>query len=147
MTIGCYVRVSTSEQHLDRQLTSTNEYAQDELGADLSKIETYRDKSTGTDTERTGYRELMADIDAGKIEAVVVHDTTRLARSLQDLDRTVKRHGGGTAVRPGHPPPVHRRGRSDGPTDAPDARSLRRVGGPCQADQDPRGDRRPERGR
>jgi len=89
--VGCYVRVSTAEQNLDRQLTSTSEYAQDELGADLPEIETYRDKSTGTNTERSGYRDLMADVDAGDLDAVVVHDTSRLARSLQDLDRTVER--------------------------------------------------------
>lgn len=91
MTVGCYVRVSTGDQNLDRQLTSTSEYAQDELGTDLAEIVTYRDKSTGTDTDRSGYRDLMADVDAGEIDAVVVHDTTRLARSLQDLDRTVER--------------------------------------------------------
>lgn len=76
MTVGCYVRVSTSEQNLDRQLTSTSNYAQNELGASLAEIETYRDKSTGTDTDRSGYRGLMADIEAGTIDAVVVHDTT-----------------------------------------------------------------------
>jgi len=79
MHVGCYVRVSTAEQNLDRQLTSTSEYAQDELGADLAEIETYRDTSTGTDTERSGYRTLMADVGAGEPEVVVVHDTSRLA--------------------------------------------------------------------
>jgi DNA invertase Pin-like site-specific DNA recombinase len=91
MQVACYVRVSTAEQNLDRQLTATSEYAQDELGADLGAISTYRDKSTGTNTDRSGYRELMVDVEAGDIDAVVVHDTTRLARSLQDLDRTVER--------------------------------------------------------
>lgn len=91
MRIGCYVRVSTADQNLDRQLTSTTDYAQDELGAELAEIETYRDKSTGTNTDRSGYRELMSAVEGGEIEAVVVHDTTRLARSLQDLDRTVER--------------------------------------------------------
>jgi len=79
------------DQNLDRQLSSTSDYAQDDLGAALADIETYRDKSTGTDIDRSGYRELMADVDAGDLDAVVVHDTTRLARSLQDLDRTVER--------------------------------------------------------
>jgi len=89
--IAAYVRVSTAEQNLDRQLTSTTEYAQDELGVDLSDVETYRDKSTGTDTNRDGYRQLMADVEAGKIETVIFHDITRLGRSLQDLERTVER--------------------------------------------------------
>jgi DNA invertase Pin-like site-specific DNA recombinase len=91
MPVGCYVRVSTADQNLDRQLTATTEYAQDELGADLAEIETYRDKSTGTNTDRSGYRELMADVDAGDVDAVVVQEISRMARSLQDLQRTVER--------------------------------------------------------
>jgi len=91
MPVGCYVRVSTAEQNLDRQLESTTEYAQDELGADLAEIETYRDKSTGTNTERGGYRDLMADVETGDVDAVVVHEISRMARSLQDLERTVSR--------------------------------------------------------
>lgn len=91
MTVACYVRVSTTDQNLDRQLAATSEYAQDELGASLPDIQTYRDKSTGTNTDRGGYRDLMADTERGDLDAVVVHDTTRLARSLQDLDRTVER--------------------------------------------------------
>lgn len=91
MPVGCYVRVSTADQNLDRQLESTADYAQDELGADLATIETYRDKSTGTNTDRSGYRELMADVEAGDVDAVVVHEISRMARSLQDLERTVSR--------------------------------------------------------
>ena len=91
MQVACYVRVSTAEQNLNRQLTATSEYAQEELGAELVEMETYQDKSTGTNTDRSGYRQLMADVEAGNIDAVVVHDTSRLARSLQDLDRTVER--------------------------------------------------------
>lgn len=91
MTVACYCRVSTSDQNLDRQLERTTEYAEHTNGADLSEIKVYQDKSTGTDTKRDGYRDLMADVEAGEIEAVVVHETTRLTRSLQDLDRTVER--------------------------------------------------------
>lgn len=90
-TVGCYVRVSTTDQNLDRQLTSTTEYAERELDVSLGEIETYRDKSTGTNTERAGYRRLMDDVSEGEIEIVVVHEISRLARSLQDLDRTVSR--------------------------------------------------------
>jgi DNA invertase Pin-like site-specific DNA recombinase len=89
--IACYARVSTSEQNLDRQLSSTSDYAQDDLDAEPAEIDIYRDKSTGTDTSRDGYRELMDDVEAGEIDHVVVHEISRLARSLQDLDRTVDR--------------------------------------------------------
>ena len=91
MPVGCYVRVSTADQNLERQLTGTTEYAQDELDADLAEIETYRDKSTGTNTDRSGYRGLMDDVDAGDVDAVVVWEISRMARSLQDLQRTVER--------------------------------------------------------
>ncbi|WP_373190017.1 recombinase family protein [Halolamina sp.] len=90
-SIACYSRVSTAEQNLDRQLESTSEYAQRELGAELAEIVEYRDKSTGTDTSRSGYRELMAAVDAGDVDTVVVHEISRLARSLQDLERTITR--------------------------------------------------------
>lgn len=89
--IGCYCRVSTADQNLERQLDSTTSYAENELDAELREIEVYRDKSTGTNTARDGYRRLMSDVEADEIDAVVVHETSRLARSLQDLDRTVER--------------------------------------------------------
>ncbi|WP_380675566.1 recombinase family protein [Salinigranum sp. GCM10025319] len=91
MNVACYVRVSTAEQNLERQLQSTSDYAIDELGTELANVVTYRDKSTGTNTERSGYRELMDAVDAGRVDAVVVHEISRLARSLQDLERTVSR--------------------------------------------------------
>lgn len=91
MSIACYVRVSTADQNLDRQVESTASYAQNELSAELSEIETYRDKSTGTDTERSGYRELMKHVEKGDVDIVVVHEISRMARSLQDLERTVSR--------------------------------------------------------
>lgn len=91
MNVACYVRVSTANQNLDRQLQSTTDYAINELGGNLANISTYRDKSTGTNTERSGYREMMGVVDAGGVDAVVVHEISRLARSLQDLERTVSR--------------------------------------------------------
>lgn len=91
MTIACYTRVSTADQNLDRQLTATREYAADRLGADLADLEVYRDKSTGTDTDRSGYRNLVADAESGEIDAVVVHEVSRVARSISDLERTAER--------------------------------------------------------
>jgi hypothetical protein len=91
MAVAVYVRVSTADQNLDRQLERTSEYAQDRLGADLAEIETYRDKSTGTNTERSGYRELMADVEAGEVDHVVVNSISRVSRSIRDLQRTVDR--------------------------------------------------------
>lgn len=91
MTVAAYVRVSTADQNLDRQLERTSDYAQERLDADLGEIETYRDKSTGTNTERSGYRELMADVEAGEVDHVVVASISRVSRSIRDLQRTVDR--------------------------------------------------------
>lgn len=91
MTVATYCRVSTDKQSLTRQLESTSTYATNQLGEPLKTIHGYRDTSTGTDTERSGYRNLMADVETGDISIVVVHEISRLARSLRDLDRTVSR--------------------------------------------------------
>mgnify|MGYP000023548216 CR=1 FL=1 len=86
--IGCYCRVSTEDQSLDRQLTSTQEYAEREFGADLGDLRIYRDKSTGTNTDRSDYQQMMADAESGEIDAVVVHSISRICRSISDLEGT-----------------------------------------------------------
>jgi len=89
--IGAYARVSTPDQNLDRQISGIAEYAQRELGVDLEDIEVYRDKSTGTDVERGGYQDLVADVESGDLGVVVVYEVSRVARSIRDLTRTVDR--------------------------------------------------------
>ena len=91
MAIATYCRVSTDEQSLSRQLESTSTYVTDQLGEPLNKLSGYQDISTGTDTKRSGYRDLMSAVQIGDISIVVVHEISRLARSLRDLDRTVSR--------------------------------------------------------
>lgn len=91
MPTACYVRVSTEEQNLERQLNSTKEYAEKELDYSLGKLEIFRDKSTGTDTSRSSYRQMMETVEEKEVDHVVVHEISRLARSLQDLERTVSR--------------------------------------------------------
>jgi DNA invertase Pin-like site-specific DNA recombinase len=89
VNVACYVRVSTADQSLERQLEATNEYAQD-LGAEPAAIQTYRDKSTGTNTDRSDYHELLADVDDGRFDAVVVNSISRVARSIRDFEDTVE---------------------------------------------------------
>lgn len=89
MDVACYVRVSTEDQSLERQLEASHDYAQ-ELGADPAEIVTYRDKSTGTDTDRSGYRDLLEAVADGRHDRVVVHSVSRVSRSLRDFDRTVE---------------------------------------------------------
>ena len=90
-TVATYVRVSTQDQSLERQLTATHEYAIDRLDVDRSDIETYRDKSTGTNTSRDGYQDMVAAAEAGEFDAIVVKSISRIARSIRDLERTVER--------------------------------------------------------
>lgn len=87
-TTACYCRVSTEDQSLQRQVDSVRTYAE-QIGVDVGELELYRDKSSGTNTARKRYREMMDDVEAGKVDRVVVHEISRLARSLRDLDRTV----------------------------------------------------------
>lgn len=113
--VACYCRVSTDDQTLDRQLSATQEYAEREFGADLADLSIYRDRSTGTNTERSGYQEMLADAKDGGLRAVVVHSISRIWRSISDLERTASRLEGcgvelhivseGLTLRPGEEDP------------------------------------------
>lgn len=91
MSVACYVRVSTEKQSVDRQLSSTSDYALRHLDATEADLEFYRDKSTGTDTRRDGYQSMMQDAEDGALDTVVVHSVSRVCRSIRDLDRTADR--------------------------------------------------------
>ncbi len=66
-----YVRVSTVDQNLERQLD----------GVDVDK--TFIDKCSGKDTDRPALQELLAYIREG--DEVYVHDISRMARNVEDL--------------------------------------------------------------
>lgn len=91
MTVAAYVRVSTTDQNLDRQLEGVTEYAQRELTVDADDLQYFRDKSTGTDVDRSGYQALADAVEAGEVDTVVVLEVSRIARSIRDLERTVDR--------------------------------------------------------
>ena len=88
--IACYCRVSTEDQSLDRQMEATAEYAEREFDAELGDLEYYTDKSTGTDTARDGYHDLLDDVAGGDVDAVVANSVSRVSRSIRDLDKTVE---------------------------------------------------------
>lgn len=88
MKVARYHRVSTEDQSLARQANATKKYAQEEFE---TAGETYEDADTGTNTDRTDYQRLMADVEAGQIDVVVVKDMSRVARSVRDLMRTIDR--------------------------------------------------------
>lgn len=86
-----YARVSTEEQSLEGQKKSAWEYATEDLDVDPSDIAILEDKSTGTNTDRSGYRELMERAEADQLDRVVVREVSRIARNMRDLNRTVGR--------------------------------------------------------
>ncbi len=70
-----YCRVSTTDQDLSRQRQLTADYATDQLGAESADIEIFIDKQSGMNTDRDGYRKLMAAIEDGTIEQDVAYLT------------------------------------------------------------------------
>ena len=71
-----YIRVSTLDQHTERQLE----------GVDLDKI--FTDKASGKDTKRPQLELMMSFVRGG--DTVFVHSMDRLARNLDDLRRIVQ---------------------------------------------------------
>lgn len=88
-TTYIYARVSTPDQSLDGQKQDCWEYCTDDLGIAPRNIHVIEDESTGMDTEREGYQELMDIADEGEIDRVVVKEVSRIARNMQDLNRGV----------------------------------------------------------
>lgn len=84
-----YARVSTEEQSLEGQQQSAWDYATDTLGVATSDIDVIRDKSTGTDTDRSGYRDLLDRAAAGQVDRVIVREVSRIARNMRDLNDTI----------------------------------------------------------
>jgi len=74
-----YVRVSTVDQNLDRQLD----------GLSFDKV--FEDKCSGKDTKRPALHALLNYVREG--DEVFVHDISRMARNLEDLLALVKHFG------------------------------------------------------
>jgi len=83
-----YARVSTEHQDIDTQSENLLEYAHD-LGLDVDPEHVLADKSTGTNTDRAGFRHLLELIEAGDVDAVLVRSITRISRNMRDLHRTI----------------------------------------------------------
>jgi len=71
-----YIRVSTFDQHTERQLE------------DIEIDKTFLDKASGKDTKRPQLDQLMSFVRSG--DTVFVHSMDRLARNLNDLRRIVQ---------------------------------------------------------
>lgn len=85
MIIG-YARVSTKEQHLDRQLTALASYKP------LDK--TFTDKQSGKDFARAGYQAMKSFVSDG--DEVVIKELDRLGRNKNEIKKELewfKAHG------------------------------------------------------
>jgi DNA invertase Pin-like site-specific DNA recombinase len=71
-----YIRVSTLDQHTQRQLEG------------IEVDQTFTDKASGKDTKRPQLDQLMDFVRSG--DTVIVHSMDRLARNLDDLRRIVQ---------------------------------------------------------
>ena len=88
-TTAIYVRVSTRDQDLEQQEQNLWAYATDSLSIDPADIVVLRDKSTGTDTDRGGYRDLMQLVRNDEADRVIVREITRIGRNFRDIHETV----------------------------------------------------------
>jgi DNA invertase Pin-like site-specific DNA recombinase len=88
-TTAIYVRVSTRDQDLEQQEQNLWGYATDSLSIDPADIVVLRDKSTGTDTDRGGYRDLMQLVRDDEADRVIVREITRIGRNFRDIHETV----------------------------------------------------------
>ena len=100
-TIRCavYTRKSTEEglkqefNSLDAQREACENYVKAQVGEGWVCLPTHYDDGgyTGGNMDRPGLTQLMEDIDAGKIDCVVVYKVDRLSRSLMDFSKMMDR--------------------------------------------------------
>lgn len=90
MNVAIYARYSTDQQDktsIDGQVANCEALAQREA---LTVVGTFKDEGiSGNDDTRPGYRRLLADLEAGKFDGIVVDETSRITRNQAELHRLV----------------------------------------------------------
>lgn len=82
MKVAIYCRVSTEEQHADKQEEICREFCTRQ-GHEVFKV--YSDVISGTTTSRPNFNKLLEDMRHFKFQAILVTKLDRLGRSLQHL--------------------------------------------------------------
>lgn len=82
LRIALYARVSTVDQNLETQLVALRDYCG---RAGHAVVGEYVDTASGKDDKRAAFERLLADMRAGKFDAVAVYRLDRIGRSLQHL--------------------------------------------------------------
>ena len=85
-TVAVYVRVSTADQSLERQIDQVTAFV---TARNLGPITIYEDKASGTKATRPAFQAMLKACRAGKHSVVVVHKLDRMSRSLKDLVTTL----------------------------------------------------------
>lgn len=88
-TTVIYARVSTEHQNLEQQEKDLWEYTTERIGVDPDDVDVLHDKSTGTDIDRSGYREMMQLVRDGEADRVVVRAIDRIGRDVRDIHETI----------------------------------------------------------
>lgn len=79
MTTAIYCRVSTTGQNLAGQKREISKWLD---GHGIKDAVWYTDKSTGTNTDRSGLQDLQADVFTGTVKTIVVWKLDRLSRKM-----------------------------------------------------------------
>lgn len=91
MKVAIYSRFSTDSQDktsIDGQVVNCQALAD---GNGWEVMERYSDEAiSGTDDGRPGYQQLLADSEAGKFDAILVDETSRLTRRAGELPRILE---------------------------------------------------------
>lgn len=77
-----YIRVSADDQNEARQVEGLRQA----IGREPDRV--FLDRASGKDRERPAFQEMLAYVRQG--DRLVVHSIDRLARSLEDLEKTVE---------------------------------------------------------
>src|ERR1700752_4182393 len=91
--VAIYTRKSVSEgldveyNTLEAQRDAVESYVRSQRGEGWTALPDHYDDGgyTGANIDRPGFRRLLADVEAGKIDAIGVYKIDRLSRSLADF--------------------------------------------------------------
>lgn len=97
MKVYSYVRVSSKDQHIDRQNEAFIKWANEES---INDYQVFQDKQSGKDFERKGYQEMLSQLEKGDL--VVIKSIDRLGRNydliIQEWTKITKTIGADIVV-------------------------------------------------
>ena len=89
--VGIYARVSVNnkDSSIENQIELAKEYIKN--SPDMNLVSVYIDRAkSGKDFHRKAYENLMADIDYGKVNCIIVKDISRLGRNFIGISKLIE---------------------------------------------------------